>query len=250
VLKIKNLSASVEGHPILKNLNFEVKPGQVHAIMGPNGSGKSTLAKVVAGHPTYEVTGGGIDYEINFEEKDLLDMEPEERALEGIFLGFQYPTEIAGVSNLTFLQIAYNALARHQGFPEMEEKEFKQLVQKKTTELGLNDFFMTRELNSGFSGGEKKKNELLQMAVLSPRIAILDEIDSGLDIDALKTVAEGVNAMRSPDRSIIIVTHYQRLLNFIPPDFVHIFSDGKIVETGGIELAERLESEGYEGVTH
>jgi Fe-S cluster assembly ATP-binding protein len=241
MLTITNLQARVEDKPILKGINLSVRPGEVHAIMGPNGSGKSTLAQVLAGKGDYEVTGGSVE----FDGKDLLDLDPEERAREGVFLAFQYPVEIPGVSNSYFLKAALNAVRKHRGLPEVDALEFMKLVKSKMKLLQMDPTFLSRSVNQGFSGGEKKRNEIFQMAVLEPRLAVLDETDSGLDIDALKIVAEGVNALRSPERSTIVVTHYQRLLNYIVPDFVHVLSEGRIVKSGGKELALELEAKGY-----
>jgi Fe-S cluster assembly ATP-binding protein len=242
MLTITNLQARVEDKPILKGINLVVRPGEVHAIMGPNGSGKSTLAQVLAGKGDYEVTGGSVE----FDGKDLLDLDPEERAREGLFLAFQYPVEIPGVSNSYFLKAALNAVRKHKGLAEVDALEFMKLVKAKMKLLKMDQAFLSRSVNQGFSGGEKKRNEIFQMAVLEPRLAVLDETDSGLDIDALKIVAEGVNALRSPERSTIVVTHYQRLLNYIVPDFVHVLSEGRIIKSGGKELALELEAKGYE----
>jgi Fe-S cluster assembly ATP-binding protein len=241
MLEIKNLQVSGGGKEILRGINLSVKKGEVHAIMGPNGSGKSTLARAIAGHPEYEVTGGSVTYE----GQDLLALAPEERAREGVFMAFQYPVEIPGVNNAYFLKAAINAKRKHQGLPEHDAMEFMSLVREKAKILHLDPDLLTRPVNEGFSGGEKKRNEIFQMAVLEPKLAVLDETDSGLDIDALKTVAEGVNAMRSPDRAIVVVTHYQRLLNYIVPDFVHVLQDGRIMRSGGKELALQLEDKGY-----
>jgi len=241
MLEIKDLKAGAEGRDILKGVTLSVKPGEVHAIMGPNGSGKSTLARVLAGHPAYEVTGGAVE----FNGKDLLDLDPEERACEGVFMAFQYPVEIPGVNNSYFLKAALNAQRKHRGEPELDAMDFLALVKDRLQVLHIDDELMRRPVNEGFSGGEKKRNEIFQMLVLQPSLAILDETDSGLDIDALKTVAEGVNAMRSPDRAIVVVTHYQRLLEYIVPDFVHVLSEGRIVKSGGKDLALELEAKGY-----
>jgi Fe-S cluster assembly ATP-binding protein len=243
MLDIKNLQviAVDGGKQILRGVDLHVKAGEVHAIMGPNGSGKSTLARVIAGHPEYEVTGG----EVLFEGRDLLAMEPDERAREGVFMAFQYPVEIAGVNNAYFLKAALNAKRKHLGQPELDAMEFMQLIQEKARLLEINQAMLQRAVNEGFSGGEKKRNEIFQMALLEPKLAILDETDSGLDIDALKIVANGVNAMRSPDRAIVVVTHYQRLLEYIVPDYVHVLSGGRIVKSGGKELALELEQKGY-----
>lgn len=241
LLEVKDLTAGVDGIEILKGINLQVNPGEVHAIMGPNGSGKSTLAQILAGREDYDVTGGSV----TFDGKDLLEMEPEERACEGVFLAFQYPVEIPGVSNTYFLKAALNSIRKHNGQEELDAFEFLQLVKEKLRILHIEESLLNRPVNEGFSGGEKKRNEIFQMAVLNPRLAILDETDSGLDIDALKAVADGVNALRSPDRAIIMVTHYQRLLNYIVPDFVHVLANGKIQKSGGKELALELEAKGY-----
>jgi len=244
MLEIKNLSSRVGGSDILKGLTLAVNAGEVHAIMGPNGSGKSTLAQVIAGHPDYAVTGG----EVNYDGKNLLDLEPEERAREGIFLGFQYPVEIPGVNNAYLLKAAVNARRKHEGKDEIDAFEFLKLAREKMATLGMDPKFLNRGVNEGFSGGEKKRNEILQMAMLEPRLAILDETDSGLDIDALKAVANGVNALRSPERAIILVTHYQRLLDYVQPDFVHVLSAGRIIRSGDKSLALELEEKGYDWV--
>jgi Fe-S cluster assembly ATP-binding protein len=241
MLDIKNLQVKVEGKQILKGIDLHVNAGEVHAIMGPNGSGKSTLARALSGHPEYEVTGG----EVLYEGHDLLDMDPDERARAGVFMAFQYPVEIAGVNNAYFLKAALNAKRKHNGQPELDAMEFMQLIKEKSTLLDIDQSMLSRAVNEGFSGGEKKRNEIFQMALLEPKLAILDETDSGLDIDALKIVANGVNALRSRDRAIIVVTHYQRLLNYIVPDFVHVLSAGRIVKSGGKELALELEEKGY-----
>lgn len=246
MLEIKNLHARVEEKEILKGLNLKINAGEVHAIMGPNGSGKSTLSKVLAGHPAYEVTSGEVKYEINFQMKDLLEMAPDERAKEGIFLAFQYPVEVPGVSNFTFLHAAFNSVLQHQGSEPMPEGEFREFLYQKMKLVNMKSEYLDRAVNTGFSGGEKKKNEILQMAVLSPRIALLDETDSGLDIDALKTVADGVNKLRRKDNAIVMVTHYQRLLDYIKPDFVHVLYNGQIIESGDASLALKLEEKGYD----
>ena len=245
LLEIKNLHAKVGGNEILKGVDLSVNEGEVHAIMGPNGSGKSTLAHVLAGRPGYEVTKGQVLYK----GQNLLAMSPEIRAREGIFLAFQYPVEIPGVSNVYFLKNAVNAIRKHRGEPELDAMDFLKLTREKAKLVDIDEDLIKRPVNEGFSGGEKKRNEIFQMAVLNPTLAILDETDSGLDIDALRTVASGVNQLRSPKRSMIVVTHYQRLLNYIVPDVVHVFVDGKIIKTGGKELALELEKEGYEEVT-
>jgi Fe-S cluster assembly ATP-binding protein len=243
MLEVKNLHAKVEegDAPILKGIHLKVGAGEVHAIMGPNGSGKSTLAQVIAGRDTYEVTQG----EITYKGKDLLEMDPEERACEGLFMAFQYPVEIPGVRNSYFLKSALNARRKYEGKPEIDAMEFLALIKEKMKVLNIDESFMMRPVNDGFSGGEKKRNEILQMAVLNPELAVLDETDSGLDIDALKIVSAGVNALRGPDRAIIVVTHYQRLLNYIVPDVVHVLVDGRIVKSGGKDLALELEERGY-----
>ena len=241
MLDIKNLQVKAEGKQILKGIDLHVNAGEVHAIMGPNGSGKSTLARALAGHPEYEVTAG----EVTYDGKDLLDMDPDERARDGVFMAFQYPVEIAGVNNAYFLKAALNAKRKQQGVPELDAMEFMQLIKEKSKLLDIDQSMLSRAVNEGFSGGEKKRNEIFQMALLEPRLAILDETDSGLDIDALKLVAAGVNAMRDPKRAIIVVTHYQRLLDYIVPDFVHVLSGGRIVKSGGKELALELEKRGY-----
>ncbi|OGQ06937.1 MAG: Fe-S cluster assembly ATPase SufC [Deltaproteobacteria bacterium RIFCSPLOWO2_12_FULL_40_28] len=241
MLEIKNLSVSVDNKQILNGLNLSVKAGEVHAIMGPNGSGKSTLAHILAGKPGYEIIGG----EIIYQGKNLLAMEPELRACEGIFLAFQYPVEISGVNNLYFLKEAYNAIRRHRAEKALDAMDFLKLAKEKMKLVELNESFFNRNVNEGFSGGEKKRNEIFQMAILDPTLAILDETDSGLDIDALKTVASGVNHLRNEKKAIILVTHYQRLLDYIKPDFVHVLAQGKIIKSGDATLALRLEEEGY-----
>ncbi|MCC5630857.1 Fe-S cluster assembly ATPase SufC [Nostoc sphaeroides] len=244
VLSVRNLTANVDGTPILKGVNLEVRSGEIHAIMGPNGSGKSTFSKVLAGHPAYEVTGG----EVIFQGQNLLELEPEERARSGVFLAFQYPLEIPGVSNLDFLRVAYNSRRKAQGLEEIDAFDFDDLIEEKLDVVKMNASFLSRSLNEGFSGGEKKRNEILQMALLEPKLGILDETDSGLDIDALRIVANGVNQLASPENSTILITHYQRLLDYIVPDFVHVMAQGRIITSGGKELALELESRGYDWV--
>ena len=241
MLEIRNLQASVENKPILRGLDLTVKAGEVHAIMGPNGSGKSTLAQVLAGRENFTVTCG----EVLYQGYDLLALAPEERAREGVFLAFQYPVEIPGVSNVYLLKAALNNIRKHRGLPELDAIEFLSLIKQKMAQMEMSTELLYRSVNEGFSGGEKKRNEILQMALLEPKLAILDETDSGLDIDALQIVAKGINALRSPERAMIMVTHYQRLLDYVVPDFVHVLSQGRIIKTGGKELALELEQRGY-----
>ena len=242
MLKIENLTATVNDKEVLKGISLEIKAGEVHAIMGPNGSGKSTLGKVLAGHPAYEITGGTV----TFEGKNLLELEPDERARLGVFLGFQHPIEVPGVSNAQFLRLAYNKQAEANGKEELDPLEFDDFIQEKIKVVGMKAEFLDRSLNEGFSGGEKKRNEILQMAVLEPKLAILDELDSGLDVDALRIVGEAVTGLKSPERAILLVTHYQRLLDHIPADRIHILQGGRIVKSGGPELALEIESKGYD----
>src|SRR3989454_6304185 len=242
ILEIRNLHAGVENKEILKGVNLVIRAGETHAVMGPNGSGKSTLAQILAGREGYEVTEG----EVLYEGKDLLDLDPEERAREGLFLAFQYPVEIPGVNSTYFLKAALNEVRKHRGLPELDAMEFLSLVKEKMKILELREDFLKRPVNEGFSGGENKRNEIFQMAVLEPKLAVLDETDSGLDIDALKVVSAGVNKLKRPDNAQLVITHYQRLLNYIVPDFVHVLFDGRIVRSGGKELALELEEEGYE----
>jgi len=244
ILEVKDLQATVEGKTVLKGVNLTVNAGEVHAIMGPNGSGKSTLAQVLAGHPAYTITAGTVRYR----GRDLLDMDPEERAREGVFLAFQYPVSIRGITNAYFLRSAVNAIRKYKNLEPLDPLDFIQVLEEKLKMIGWDDSFLNRAVNEGFSGGEKKRNEILQMAVLEPVLAVLDETDSGLDIDALKTVAEAVNTLRRPDNATVVVTHYQRLLNYIVPDVVHVLADGKIVKSGGKELALELEAKGYDWV--
>jgi Fe-S cluster assembly ATP-binding protein len=244
ILSVKNLTVSINDTPILKGLNLEIKAGEVHAIMGPNGSGKSTFSKVLSGHPAYEITGG----EVLFLGQNLLELPPEERAIAGIFLAFQYPIEIPGVSNLDFLRVAYNSKRKHLGLAELDAFDFEDLVTEKLDIVKMRPEFLERSVNAGFSGGEKKRNEILQMAILEPKLAILDETDSGLDIDALRIVANGVNELANSDNAMLVITHYQRLLNYIVPDFVHVMESGRIIKTGNKELALELEETGYDDV--
>jgi Fe-S cluster assembly ATP-binding protein len=244
MLEIRNLHTAIDGKEILKGINLTVNKGEIHAIMGPNGSGKSTLAKVLAGHPDYEVTGG----EILFEGKNLLELAPDERSRAGIFMAFQYPIEVPGVSNAQFLRLAYNEKRKHHGEEELDPLEFKDLLKERAKVVEMDASFMSRSVNEGFSGGEKKRNEILQMAVLEPKLAVLDETDSGLDIDALRVVAGGVNQLLNTENAIIVVTHYQRLLNYIVPDFVHVLAGGRMVREGGKELAYELEEKGYDWI--
>jgi Fe-S cluster assembly ATP-binding protein len=244
LLEVENLHVSVDGNEILRGVDLTLYAGEVHAIMGPNGSGKSTLAQVLAGHPAYQVTAGTVRYD----GKDLLELDPEERAREGVFLAFQYPVEVKGITNSYFLRSAVNALRKHRAQPELDAMDFLQLLEDKIRAIGWDDSFLNRNVNEGFSGGEKKRNEILQLAVLEPRLGILDETDSGLDIDALRTVAAAVNKLRAPDRTFLVVTHYQRLLDYIVPDVVHVLADGRIVKSGGPELARELEAKGYAAV--
>ena len=246
MLEISNLHVQVDEKEVLKGLNLTVKAGEIHAIMGPNGSGKSTLSKVIAGHPDYEVTAGHINYEVNFRSKNLLDLEADERAREGIFLAFQYPMEIPGVPNLEFLRAAFNAVCKHQGVEAMEPAAFEELVRAKAKLLEIDSSFLARELNVDLSGGEKKRNEILQMAVLSPRLALLDETDSGLDVDSLRIVSEGVNKLKTADNAIVMITHYHRILNYIKPDYVHVLAGGRIVKSGDLSLALAIEERGYD----
>jgi len=244
ILAVTDLQASVEGKAVLKGVNLTVNAGEVHAIMGPNGSGKSTLAQVLAGHPAYTITAGTVRYR----GRDLLDMDPEERAREGMFLAFQYPVSIRGITNAYFLRSAVNAIRKYKNLEPLDPLDFIQVLEEKLKMIGWDDSFLNRAVNEGFSGGEKKRNEILQLAVLEPVLAVLDETDSGLDIDALKTVAEAVNKLRRPDNATVVVTHYQRLLNYIVPDVVHVLADGRIVKSGGKELALELEAKGYDWV--
>jgi Fe-S cluster assembly ATP-binding protein len=244
MLEIRNLYAGIDGNEILKGINLTIKKGEVHAIMGPNGSGKSTLAKVLAGHPAYQVTAG----EVIYQGRNLLDLPPDERAREGVFMAFQYPIEVPGVSNAQFLRLAYNEKQKHLGQDELDPLEFKDLLKQRAKIVEMDASFMSRSVNEGFSGGEKKRNEILQMAVLEPKLAILDETDSGLDIDALRIVAGGVNHLQNAENAIIVVTHYQRLLNYIVPDFVHVLASGRIAREGGKELALELEAKGYDWI--
>ncbi len=244
ILSVKDLTADVGDTQILKGLNLEIKAGEIHAIMGPNGSGKSTFSKLLAGHPAYTVTGG----EVTFRGQNLLEMAPDDRAKSGVFLAFQYPLEIPGVSNLDFLRVSYNAKRKQEGLEELDSFDFDELVRTRLDLLKMDAAFLSRSVNEGFSGGEKKRNEILQMALLEPKLGILDEIDSGLDIDALKVVANGVNQLRTSDNAILMITHYQRLLDYIVPDFVHVMEGGRILTTGGKELAFELEARGYEWV--
>ncbi len=241
MLEIRNLHVTVDGKPILRGVDLKVKLGEMHSIMGPNGSGKSTLAQVLAGHAAYEITEG----DILVDGQSVLEMEADERAREGLFLAFQYPVEIPGVSTMEFLKAAYNAIREHKGLPEVDALEFLQLVRRRLDVVKMDESFLRRSVNEGFSGGEKKRHEIFQMAVLEPRYAILDETDSGLDIDALRIVADGINALRSKDRAMVVITHYQRLLNFVQPDFVHVLVNGRIAKSGGKELALALEEKGY-----
>ncbi len=244
ILSVRNLTANVDGTQILKGFNLEIKAGEIHAIMGPNGSGKSTFSKVLAGHPDYEVTGG----EATFMGQNLLEMETDDRALAGLFLAFQYPVEIPGVTNLDFLKVAYNAHRKRKGLEELDAFDFEDLIGDKLEVVKMDAKFLNRSVNEGFSGGEKKRNEILQMALLEPKLAILDETDSGLDIDALKIVANGVNQLAKPDNATLMITHYQRLLNYVVPDVVHVMYDGRIITSGDKDLALDLENRGYDGV--
>jgi Fe-S cluster assembly ATP-binding protein len=246
MLNIQNLHVRVEEKEVLKGLSLEMKAGEVHAIMGPNGSGKSTLSKVIAGHPEYEVVSGTITYDVNFRPKDILSMAPDERARAGVFLAFQYPVEIPGIPNIEFLRASFNAICKHQGVEPMEAAAFEVFVRGKARMLEIDSSFLDRELNVDLSGGEKKRNEILQMAVLNPRLALLDETDSGLDVDSLRIVSEGVNKLKSPDNAIVMITHYHRILNYIKPDFVHVLAEGRIVKTGDASLALEIEERGYD----
>lgn len=246
MFEIKNLHAKINDTGILRGIDLKINAGEVHAIMGPNGSGKSTLAKIIAGHPDYEVTAGEILYEVNFKKVNILELEPEERAQEGIFLAFQYPVEIPGVSMSSFLRASFNALCRHQGAEEMDPLDFDVFLRRKMKLLEMDEKFINRPVNVDFSGGEKKRNEIMQMAVLNPRFAVLDETDSGLDIDSMRIVADGVNKLRSKNNAMLVITHYQRLLNYVVPDFVHILVDGRIVKSAGKELALEVEDKGYD----
>ncbi len=249
MLKIQDLKVSIDGESILKRLSLNVKAGETHALMGPNGSGKSTLAKILAGDPQYEVLGGKALYEINFKEQNLLSMDSSDRAKEGVFMAFQYPVEIPGLNNMEFLKAAFNSICKRQGVQPMEDEKFKSLAIQKARELGVDEEFLKRDLNNGFSGGEKKQNEILQMAILSPRLAILDETDSGLDVDSIQKISKGINRFRDKDKSMILITHYHRLLELVRPDLVHVIIDGQIKKTGDFSLAEQIESQGYDWIS-
>lgn len=250
LLEVKDLHVDIGEKPVLKGINLTVRPGEVHAIMGPNGSGKSTLSKVLAGHPDYKVVSGTVSYEINFSMKNLLELDPDQRAKEGVFLAFQYPVEVPGVTNEIFLRTSFNAICKYQGIEEMSESQFANFLKAKMDLVEMDAKFLERGVNVGFSGGEKKRNEILQMAVLSPKLSLLDETDSGLDIDALRVVAGGVNKLKNKNNATVLVTHYQRLLDYIVPDFVHVLADGKIIETGDKSLALKLEEKGYDWLLH
>ena len=249
MLEIRNVHAEINGIPILKGINLEIRPGEVHAIMGPNGSGKSTLAKIIAGHPDYTVTEGEILYEVNFKKVNILELDPEQRAREGIFLAFQYPVEIPGVNTAVFLRAAFNEICKHQGAEEMDPLDFDAYIRTKMKLLDMDDKFLNRPINVDFSGGEKKRNEILQMAILNPHFSVLDETDSGLDIDSMRIVADGVNKLKTKNNATLLITHYQRLLNYIVPDFVHILRHGKIIRSEGKELALEVEEKGYDWLT-
>ncbi len=249
MLSINNLKVKVNENQILNGINLTINKGEVHAIMGPNGSGKSTLSKVVAGHPDYEVTEGTITYNINLRNKNLLEMEPDVRAKEGIFLGFQYPTEIIGVNNGEFLRASFNEICKHHGVEELDPMDFQDLLKAKMKTLNMGEKFIEREVNVDFSGGEKKRNEILQMAILNPKLAILDETDSGLDVDALRIVGEGISKLKNKENAIVLITHYHRLLDYVKPDFVHVMFNGKIIKTGTIELAYEIEEKGFDFLT-
>ena len=249
MLEIKNLKAKVQDNVIINDLNLEVKAGETHVIMGPNGAGKSASTKIITGDPLYEVLGGKITYEVDFKKKDLLSLTPSERAKAGIFLAFQYPTEIPGLNNLEFLRSAFNSICKSQGVSEMSEEDFKNFALKKAKDLGVDAGFLDRDLNSGFSGGEKKQNEILQMIILSPRLAILDETDSGLDVDSLQKISKGINEFKNKDRALILITHYHRLLELVRPDYVHIMSEGKIKKSGDFSLAKKIEEKGYDWIS-
>ncbi len=248
MLEVKNLHAAVDGKEILCGLNLSVKEGEVHAIMGPNGSGKSTLSKVLAGHPDYHVTSGSVDFEVNLRMRSILEMPPEDRARNGIFLAYQYPVEIPGVANDAFLRASFNAVCKHQGAKEISEADFAVMLKEKCKYLNMDEKFIDRDVNVAFSGGEKKRNEILQMAIIKPRLAFLDETDSGLDVDSLRIVSEGVNKLRKSDNAIVLVTHYQRILSYIVPDFVHVLYKGKIIKSGNKDLALEIEAKGYDWI--